>query len=648
MKQRAIPNSLESQLHVEKIQLLFKQSFPAVFVSFSVSVLLTVVLWPVQDHGLLLAWLAILTLSSLVRLGLFVAYRRRAPSQEALLAWEKPYIATLMLSSAIWGVGCVLIMPHGAQLEQAVIFYCLIGMSGGAIAVYSAHRMIALMAVAFVLLPVTLWMMWQATLPTTAMAIGALFLFASLVKGTEVLSSALRRSGILNYQLQEANDHIERLARKEINTARLERDAANELNRQIISSAGEGIIVFDKEGRYRLWNPFMESLTGMVESDCLGKLPHEVFPFLGETGITDSIRRALAGETVKNPPFQWSVPNTGRSGWAVSMQSPLRDNNGEVVGVLDVVSDITVAKRAEDELQLAATVYRSIGEAIMVADANNYIIAVNPAFTSLTGYGEQEAIGQQANLLKSGKHPASFYRDMWLGLETTGHWQGEIWNRHKNGEICQEWLVITTVYGDDGAVEERIGMLSSVTDQKRTAQSIWQQASFDPLTGLPNRRLLHNRLEQEVKKAHRCGESLALLFIDLDGFKQVNDTLGHDKGDLLLQEVAQRLMTWLRESDTVARLGGDDFTIITEIESKDYIERVVKCLLPSLAEPFSLGEDTAKISASVGIALYPDDALSVDDLLKSADKAMYVAKQQGRNTHCYFTPDMKTIEQGRE
>jgi diguanylate cyclase (GGDEF)-like protein/PAS domain S-box-containing protein len=320
------------------------------------------------------------------------------------------------------------------------------------------------------------------------------------------------------------------------------------------------------------------------------------------------------------------------------MQSPLRDRNGEVVGVLDIVRDITEAKHAEDQLQLAATVYKSIGEAIVVADAENKIIAVNPAFTSLTGYDEQEVIGRNTNLLRSGKHSESFYRDMWLGLETTGHWQGEIWNRHKNGEICQEWLVITTVYGDDGSVEKRIGMLSSVTDQKRTAQSIWQQASFDPLTGLPNRRLLHNRLEQEVKKAHRGGESFALLYLDLDGFKEINDTLGHDKGDLLLKEVAQRLLCCVRESDTVARLGGDEFTIILiEIEDQSSIERVAQCLLSSLIEPFSLGEDRANISASIGITLYPDDARGVNDLLKSADKAMYAAKKGGRNTFCYFT-----------
>jgi len=633
----SIPYNLESLLHAEKIQLLFKQSFPAIFVSLSISVLLTVVLWPVQDHDLLLAWLAILTLSSLIRLALFMAYRRRAQSQEAVLAWERPYIATLMLSSAIWGIGCVLIMPHGAQLQQAVVFFCLIGMSGGAIAVYSSYRAVALMTVATVLLPATLWMFWQATLTTTAMAIGALFFFVALVQGTKVLSSAMYRNSLLNYQLQEANKQIESLARKEIHHTRLELDNANELNQQIIASAGEGIIVFDKEGRYKLWNPFMETLTGVTESDCLGKLPHEVFPFLSETGITDSIRRALAGETVQNPPFQWSVPNSDRSGWAVSMQSALRDRTGEVVGVLDIVRDITEAKRAEDELRLAATVYRSIGEAIVVADTRNQIIAVNPAFTSLTGYSGEEAIGRQTNFLKSGKHPASFYRDMWLGLETTGHWQGEIWNRHKNGEICQEWLVITTVYGDDGEVEKRIGMLSSVTDQKRTAQSIWQQATFDPLTGLPNRRLFHNRLEQEVKKAHRGGESFALLFIDLDYFKEVNDTLGHEKGDLLLKGVAQRLMNCVRESDTVARLGGDEFTIIvTEVESRASNERVVECLLSGLAGSFILGEDTVNISASVGITLYPDDAQGVDDLLKNADTAMYAAKKHGRNRYCYF------------
>lgn len=206
-------HNLDTLVHAEKIQLLFKQSFPAAFVSISISALLIAVLWPVQDHELLLAWFIILTFSSFIRLGIFMSYRRKTLPLENVLAWEKPYFITLMLSSLIWGIGGVMIMPEASRFHQAIIFYCLIGMSGGAISVYSAHRAMTLFTVACVLLPATLWMFWQATLPTVVMAIGAVIFYASLIRATQVLSSALQQNFRMNYELKEANAYAEKLAR---------------------------------------------------------------------------------------------------------------------------------------------------------------------------------------------------------------------------------------------------------------------------------------------------------------------------------------------------------------------------------------------------------------------------------------------------
>lgn len=424
---------------------------------------------------------------------------------------------------------------------------------------------------------------------------------------------------------------------------------ANDLNHQIINSAQEGIIVYDVKGRFRVWNPFMEAITGITRADCLNKRACEVFPFLLDTGIPGGIQRALAGELVKHPPFPWSVPETNRSGWAHSIQAPLRDNEGRVIGVVEVVTDITEIKQAERELELAATVYKAIGEAIMVADACNRIVAVNPAFTKLTGYSEQEAVGQPTTLLKSGQHNEKFYRAMWHSLETTGHWQGEIWNRRKNGQLYHEWLAISNIYGNDGALEQRVAMFSDITDQKLAKQAIWQQANFDALTGLPNRRLFHERLDQEIKKAHRSSQSLALMFLDLDQFKEINDTLGHDIGDLLLQEATRRLINCVRETDTVARLGGDEFTVIlTELHNNPTdVERAAQSLLQAIREPFLLGYETVYISTSIGITFYPEDARLAKDLIKNADQAMYASKQQGRNRYRYFSPSMQETAQKR-
>jgi diguanylate cyclase (GGDEF)-like protein len=217
--------SLDDMVHAEKVQLLFKQSFPAVFISLSISMLLTLVLWSVQDHTLLLTWLATLTLSSLIRVGLFMTYRYQSPPKEQVLAWEKPYFFTLLLSSVIWGLGALIIMPIESRFHQAIVYFCLIGMSGGAIAVYSAHRLMTLLSVVCVLFPVTIWMVTQATLPTMAMAVGAMMFFTALVQGTKVLSAAMHENLVLNHKLQDANDIVERLARVDALTGILNRRA---------------------------------------------------------------------------------------------------------------------------------------------------------------------------------------------------------------------------------------------------------------------------------------------------------------------------------------------------------------------------------------------------------------------------------------
>lgn len=307
-----------------------------------------------------------------------------------------------------------------------------------------------------------------------------------------------------------------------------------------------------------------------------------------------------------------------------------------------ILIDITERKSNEEKLSLANLVYQAIGEAIMVADADNRIVTVNPAFTELTGYSLQEAIGQPTTLLKSGHQNEGFYQIMWHALETTGHWQGEIWNRRKNGEIYLEWLTINTVYDDQNKVLHRVAMFSDITDQKHAEQTIWQQANFDSLTGLPNRHMFYERLAQEMKKSQRVGLPLALLFLDLDHFKDVNDTLGHCKGDLLLKEMAQRLLNCVRNTDTVARLGGDEFTIIlAELQDQDSIERLAQDILRQLTKPFELAGDSAYVSVSIGITLYPEDTDDIDVLIKNADQAMYAAKDQGRNCRHYFTISMQ-------
>lgn len=315
---------------------------------------------------------------------------------------------------------------------------------------------------------------------------------------------------------------------------------------------------------------------------------------------------------------------------------------------LVIVNDITERKQHERELQLAAMVYMAIGEAIMVLDQDNRIIAINPAFTALTGYTEQEALGQYSNLLNSERHDRDFFSNLWAVLLKTGHWQGEIWDKRKNGDYFPTWMTIHTSYDAEGEVRQRVVTFSDMTEQKKNEALIWKQANFDPLTGLPNRSMFHERLQLAIKQTHRDHKSLALLFLDLDRFKDVNDSLGHEVGDQLLIEVANRLKSCVREVDTVARLGGDEFTIILgELEDLSSIDRIAHVLLQCLSEPYEIQNETAYISVSIGITLCPNDADELGALVKNADQAMYAAKAAGRNHFCYFTPAMQESAENR-
>lgn len=323
-------------------------------------------------------------------------------------------------------------------------------------------------------------------------------------------------------------------------------------------------------------------------------------------------------------------------------KAPFINDKGEVIGVVGSGRDVTQQKVIEEKLRLASMVLENSSEAMFITDAEGYIIETNPAFTKLTGYNVEEAIGKKPSILNSGKHDPSFYKAMWKDLEKNGHWQGEIWNRRKNGEVFAEWQTINTIYNDDGTVHRHVALFSDITEKKKSEELIWAQANFDQLTGLPNRRMFRDRLTQDLKKAHRAGLGLALMFLDLDRFKEVNDSLGHDIGDALLVEASRRITDCVRESDTVARLGGDEFTIIlAELDDRASVERIATDILRAVSQPFELGDDVAYVSASIGITLYPDDATSLEDMLKNADQAMYVAKNAGRNRFSYFTNAMQ-------
>ncbi|MCH1924400.1 EAL domain-containing protein [Shewanella sp. C32] len=319
-----------------------------------------------------------------------------------------------------------------------------------------------------------------------------------------------------------------------------------------------------------------------------------------------------------------------------------RNEQGSAIKMCGVHEDITEHKQRESSLKLAASVYKNSTEAMAVVNDKGRIITINPAFSQITGYRETDILGHSIRLLRSVQHAAIDYRHIRAELKREKCWQGELWLKCRNNREIVVWLSINLL-ADDGAQAHRWVMLfSDITEKKNTEQVIWQQANYDPLTGLPNRRMFIEQLNQEIRQAQRRHAKFALLFLDLDFFKEVNDTLGHDMGDLLLRDTAERLRSCVRETDFVARLGGDEFTLLLlNAQSSKDVERVAQQILKRLAEPFQLGEENAYISGSIGITMFPDDGHNEELLLKHADQAMYAAKSQGRNRFNYFTSSMQ-------
>ncbi|WP_445230583.1 EAL domain-containing protein [Duganella rhizosphaerae] len=317
------------------------------------------------------------------------------------------------------------------------------------------------------------------------------------------------------------------------------------------------------------------------------------------------------------------------------------DNKRADEGSIWVYADITARKEAEEKLRLSATVIEHIADGVVVLDAKGTIVAVNPAFTQITGYTEEEALGHDHTLTRSGRHDADFYADMWTEQVETGFWRGEIWNRRKNGELYLEWLTVSAVRDTRGETTHYVGVFSDITKAKESQEKLDHLAHHDPLTALPNRLLFHDRLQHALLRAARDGEQLALLFIDLDRFKNVNDTLGHHIGDELLKQVAKALLERLREGDTLARLGGDEFIVLLEnIENQFGASQVAEKLVQMFEQPFMVAGHELFVTCSVGISVFPEDAVDLNMLIRNADVAMYQAKARGRNGYSFYTPSM--------
>nr|WP_314636755.1 EAL domain-containing protein [uncultured Janthinobacterium sp.] len=399
-------------------------------------------------------------------------------------------------------------------------------------------------------------------------------------------------------------------------------------------------VMFVRHRRIISVNRRCEDLFGYDPGEMMGKSTAIVFtnPYdFEEAGERQYPALATGGDFSEERQYK---RRDGSLFWALvsgCALDPQRPNEGSIW----VYADITARKEAEEKLRLSATVLEHIADGVMVVDADGIIVTINPAFTQITGYSEAEALGRHASLTRSARHDAAFYAALWEELAASGFWRGEIWNQRKNGEVYLEWLTISAVRDTRAATTHYVGVFSDITLIKESQEKLDHMAHHDPLTALPNRLLFHDRLQHALLRAARDREQLAILFIDLDRFKNVNDTLGHHVGDELLQKVAGQLTARLREGDTLARLGGDEFIVLLERIDGEYgATQVAEKLVTMFEQPFTVADHELFVTCSVGISLYPDDALDLNMLIRNADVAMYQAKARGRNGYRFYAPSM--------
>jgi diguanylate cyclase (GGDEF)-like protein/PAS domain S-box-containing protein len=420
-----------------------------------------------------------------------------------------------------------------------------------------------------------------------------------------------------------------------------------------LEQAHDCIFIFDAATlRFTYVNKGAIDQVGYSREELLAMHPYDIKPELGKFAFQKLIA-PLFNEEKSSLTFE--TLHQHKDGSRIPVEIHLQYISGETSQphFIAIAHDISERQQADAELRIAAIAFESM-EGIVVTDANQIILKVNRAFSDITGYSATEAIGKTVGrLLKSGRHTPDFYQEMWRDLQHNKFWQGEIWNRRKNGKVYPEWLSISTLCNSEGAITHYIALFSDITEKKQAEETIYNLAFYDALTGLPNRRLLVDRLQNTIASCARHQRHGAVLFIDLDNFKVLNDTLGHDIGDQLLIEIARRLKECVRMDDTVARQGGDEFVVVLNDLNTDTEQAAVQAELiaekirTSLNHPYTLSGHEYHGSPSIGISLFLSQEFTVDELLKRADTAMYQAKRAGRNTIRFFDPDTHAAMQNR-
>lgn len=424
------------------------------------------------------------------------------------------------------------------------------------------------------------------------------------------------------------------------NTPRLPAESTlKEAVHQMQQHATDAILVTYPDSSYGILTErdLVYLIAQQANSQCIGELASRPLQTVPHDMNLYRVRNFLTKNGVRHIGVTNGTELLGLVSFAEIMSNIEASNIGELQNALQVRDRALSTSRRN--LRLAERVIDNTLEGVMITDPRGRILSVNPAFTAITGYTEAEVIGETPRVLSSGLHDESFYLNMWRALSANGNWQGEIWNRRSNGELLPEYLSITAIHDENGQVSHYAGMFNDITRLKESEESLRNMAYRDPLTNLPNRRLLDDRLDMAIAQAHRHGTLIGVILIDLDHFKHVNDSLGHAAGDELLIQLAQRITRCVRENDTVARLGGDEFVVVlSEPESADSVRQTAERIIETIRNPLAINDRDLVQTCSLGISVYPENGVDRDTLLKHADAAMYAIKSNGRDGLCEYAP----------
>jgi len=444
----------------------------------------------------------------------------------------------------------------------------------------------------------------------------------------------------LEDMVRRRTDELEAALRENEKMTRALRESEHR-NRLLVENSPMCIHEIDINGRIVSMNKAGLSMLGLnEESEVQGCLYLDAVSAADRERIAALLAQAYAGESSH---FEFKADGPlGRI--YKSCFVPLKNKNGGVEKLMGITEDITERKRAEEDLRITASVFDNSQEGIVITDADNVFLNVNPAFTRVTGYAREEVIGKNPKMLSSGRQDKPFYAGMWQALRQNKAWRGEVWNRRKSGEVFAELLSITAICDDDGRVRRYVGVFSDISYLKAHEAELNQVANYDALTGIPNRRLLADRMDQAIARAQRSGRMLFVCYLDLDGFKQVNDRYGHEAGDQLLVEVTRRLQDALRAGDTLARLGGDEFVVLlNDLSSEQECRQILDRILEMIALPVVIGSHRVEVSASIGVSFHTSASEDGDTLLRQADQAMYIAKQAGKNRYHLYDAEYNLI-----